>query len=75
MIIAPTDEGVFLRWREGEGEQPTRRERIVSFSDIRPYFFVKREDSKVERKVVSDKWNRRNDFTFEYEHDVAVELH
>ena len=75
MIIAPTDEGVFLRWREGEGEQPIRKERFVSFSDFRPYFFVKREDATVERKVVSDKWNRRNDFTFEYEHDVAVDLY
>ena len=74
MIIAPTDEGVCLRWREGEGDEPTRSERFVSFNDFRPYFYVRREDAVQQRTTTRNKWGQTNKFEFTYEHDVAVDL-
>ena len=70
MIIAPTDEGVCLRWREGEGDEPIRNEKFVSFNDFRPYFYVRRDDAVKDRSSTTNKWGKKTEFDFTYEHDV-----
>jgi DNA polymerase elongation subunit (family B) len=40
MIIANTEHGIALRWRDEQGK---REEKLVSFSDFSPYFFVKED--------------------------------
>jgi len=40
MIIANTEHGIALRWRDEQGK---REEKLVGFSDFSPYFFVKED--------------------------------
>ena len=43
MIIANTENGILLRWREG-GE---REEETISFNDFKPHFFVEKNSRLV----------------------------
>jgi len=40
MIIANTEHGIALRWRDEQGK---REEKLIGFSDFSPYFFVKED--------------------------------
>ena len=75
MIISPTNEGICIRWREGEGDKPHRRQEVLSHDDFQPYFYVKKQDANKQSAFVSNKWSKKTSpFEFTYEHDCALNL-
>ncbi len=75
MIISPTNEGICIRWREGEGDKPHRRQEVLSHNDFQPYFYVKKQDANKQSAFVSNKWSKKTSpFEFTYEHDCALNL-
>ena len=60
MIIANTENGILLRWREG-GE---REEETISFNDFKPHFFVEKNSRLVkldgETVYLKENWGDKN---------------
>jgi len=75
MIISPMNDGICIRWREGEGDRPQRRQEVLSHNDFQPYFYVKKQDATKQSALVSNKWSKKSSrFEFTYEHDCATNL-
>jgi len=49
MIIANTEEGILLRWRD---EEENRKDRNISFSEFSPYFFIENRNHALKDKIV-----------------------
>ncbi len=49
MIIANTEDGILLRWRD---EEENRRDRHISFSEFSPYFFIENRNHTLKDKIV-----------------------
>lgn len=73
MIIANTEHGIALRWRDEQGK---REEKLVGFSDFSPYFFVKEDCPVVVDKVSSiqlhESWgDRGSTFSLELRYEFG----
>ena len=49
MIIANTEDGILLRWRD---EEENRKDRNISFSEFSPYFFIENRNHALKDKIV-----------------------